>query len=196
MLQRKLRLDAFAMASTHPDTTPRAREAFSFLQRGIECSAINVAQGAWVVEQDRVLRTILGSCVSVCLYDPVARIGGMNHYVFVPSATAGTSTLHGDVCMEGLMNAVLARGAVRARLRAKAFGAGAMFPSGGGNVVPGKCNSRFARYWLEQEGIPLDLTDFHGTCARKLMFHPGSGQHWCQRIPTPFFRTTVGNRMN
>lgn len=167
-------------------------EAFSFKSRDIESKAINVVQGAWAVEQERVLRTILGSCVSVCLYDPVARIGGMNHYVFAPgtaqtyAAATGRTTMHGDICMEGLLNAMLARGAVKTRLRAKAFGAGVMFATKAGDMAPGKRNSSFAKYWLEQEGIVLELTDFHGAYARKLMFHPASGQHVCQRIPTPF----------
>ena len=88
--------------------------------------------------------------------------------------------------MEGLLNAMLARGAVKLRLRAKAFGAGVMFSTKAGDMAPGKRNSSFAKYWLEQEGIVLELADFHGAYARKLMFHPASGQHVCQRIPTPF----------
>ncbi len=153
-------------------------------------NAINVTQGAWVVENRRVLCTVLGSCVSVCLHDPVAGIGGMNHYVYPPRGAApatrfSNTTLSGDICMEGLLEAMLQAGARLERLRAKAFGGGQMFGDGGALVV-GKRNSSFARHWLAQAGIPLDLSDFHGSYARRLVFHPDTGHHLCQRVPTAF----------
>jgi len=151
-------------------------------------NAINVTQGAWVVERARLLRTTLGSCVSVCFYDAVAKVGGMNHYVYPPrGGTVNTqfsnTTLTGDICMEGLFMAMLQAGAKKERLRAKAFGGGSMF--GHDDVLAvGKRNSSFAKYWLENEGIPLDLSDFHGSFARKLIFDPATGQHLCQRLKT------------
>lgn len=166
-------------------------EIFSFQNRDIELNAINVVQGVWTVERERVLRTILGSCVSVCLYDPVARIGGMNHYVYPPRGGSSptsfsVSTFSGDICMEGLLESMLMAGARKDRLRAKAFGGGAMFAHEDAGLSVGKRNSSFAKYWLEKEGIPIDLCDFHGNYARKLMFHPASGQHLCKRLPATF----------
>lgn len=152
--------------------------------------AINVTQGAWVVERERVLCTILGSCVSVCLFDPVSGIGGMNHYVYPPRGGASPSrfsqtTLSGDICMEGLLAAMLQAGARREWLRAKAFGGGRMFEHEDVLSV-GKRNSSFAKYWLENNGIPLELTDFHGSYSRKLVFYPATGQHLCLCTPTCF----------
>lgn len=152
--------------------------------------AINVAQGAWVVERSRVLHTLLGSCVSVCLFDPVAGIGGMNHYVYPPRASGlatrfSETTLSGDICMEGLLMAMLQSGAERRNLRAKAFGGGRMFEHEDVLSV-GKRNTSFAKYWLENEGIALDLCDFHGSYTRKLTFNPANGNHVCQRLPTAF----------
>lgn len=152
--------------------------------------AINVTQGVWVVERQRPLRTVLGSCVAVCLFDPVAGIGGMNHYVYPPrSKTQATrfsnTTFSGDLCMEGLLDSMLREGAKRERLRAKAFGGGKLFQHDEVLHV-GKRNSSFAKYWLENEGIPLDYSDFHGPYARRLIFHPGSGHHLCQRMTSTF----------
>ena len=159
-------------------------DAFSFQQREVELNAINVVQGVWIAERQRVLRTILGSCVSVCLYDPIAKVGGMNHFVFPPlSGSTRITTMSADICMDGLLEAVLQAGARHGQLRAKAFGGGAMFAQEGGALAVGKRNASFAKFWLEQEGIPLDLFDFHGNCARKLMFHPASGQHLCIKLP-------------
>ena len=33
----------------------------------------------YVSTEPAVIYTVLGSCVAVCLFDPVRRIGGMNH---------------------------------------------------------------------------------------------------------------------
>ena len=163
-------------------------DTISFLRREVELNAINVVQGVWVVERQRVLRTILGSCVSVCLYDPIARLGGMNHYVYPPLSggapgSSRVTTMSADICMEGLLEAVIQAGGRHKQLRAKAFGGGAMFAQEGGPLSVGKRNASFAKFWLEQEGIPLELFDFHGNCARKLMFHPASGQHLCTKLP-------------
>lgn len=162
----------------------------SLQNREAELNAINVVQGVWAVERERLLRTILGSCVSVCLYDPVARVGGMNHYVYPPRGAANSrnmsnTTFYADVCMEGLYEAVLQLGACHERLRAKAFGGGRMFDYDDVMSV-GKRNSSFAHYWLQESGIPLELADFHGSFARRLLFHPGTGQHFCERLPMKF----------
>lgn len=165
-----------------PNNTLPGREAL--------LDAINVTQGAWVVERMRVLHTILGSCVSVCLHDSMAGIGGMNHYVYPPHASGvatrfSNTTFSADLCMEGLLEAMLRNGAKRERIRAKAFGGGKMF--GYDDVLAvGKRNTSFAKFWLENAGIPIDLCDFHGSYTRKLIFHPQTGQHWCQRLPTTF----------
>ena len=167
-------------------------DAISFQQREVELNAINVVQGVWIVERQRVLRTILGSCVSVCLYDPIAKVGGMNHFVFPPQGSARVTTMSADICMDGLLEALLQAGARHGHLRAKAFGGGAMFAQEGGVLAVGKRNASFAKFWLEQEGIPLDLFDFHGNCARKLMFHPASGQHLCIKLPATLAPLTPG----
>jgi chemotaxis protein CheD len=167
-------------------------DAISFQRREVELNAINVVQGVWVVERERVLRTILGSCVSVCLYDPITKVGGMNHYVFPPQGSARVSTMSADICMDGLLEAVLQAGAQRKQLRAKAFGGGAMFAQEGGVLAVGKRNASFAKFWLEQEGITPELFDFHGNCARKLMFHPATGQHLCIKLPATVAPQTTG----
>jgi len=149
--------------------------------------AIVVEQGAWAVESTRVLRTTLGSCVSVCLFDPIVGVGGMNHYVYPPRSTGfdsrlSSNTFSGDLCMTGLLEAVLRAGAKKANLHAKAFGGGRMFEHEDLMSV-GKRNVSYAKYWLENAGIPLDQYDFHGGYARKLFFYPRTGLHLCHRLP-------------
>jgi chemotaxis protein CheD len=76
-----------------------------------------------------VLSTLLGSCVAVCLYDPVRRLIGMNHFLLanrrccrdvpVLASEAGRYGVH---AMELLIDRMLHCGARRRDLKAKAFG--------------------------------------------------------------------------
>jgi chemotaxis protein CheD len=152
--------------------------------RDIERSAHNVHPGDWAIETQRPLATLLGSCVSVCLFDERARLGGMNHFMLPSGSKTPNSEqdalLHGDYAMEVLVNAMLARGARKDRLIAKAFG--------GGNIVKairtpiGERNIQFAREWLTREGISLQAADFGGPWSRKILFEPENGVAWCKRI--------------
>ena len=157
---------------------------FDGLGRNLESVAKNIHPGEWKVDDTQPIGTLLGSCVSVCLFDPVLRFGGMNHFM-LPIRTRNSdsefdSLLCGDYAMEVLVNAMLNRGARRQRLIAKAFG--------GGNVVSllrksvGEGNIAFARTWLEREGIALRASDFGGLWARKIVFDPTSGDAFCRRI--------------
>lgn len=149
----------------------------------LEARAHKILPGGWAIERSRPLATLLGSCVAVCLYDPQLKIGGMNHFM-LPSGKPNASSeqdalLRGDYAMEVLVNALLAKGARKSRLRAKAFG--------GGKVIAvittaiGDNNIAFTTSWLEREGIPLLAQDFGGPWSRKVLFEPDSGTAWCRR---------------
>ena len=102
-----------------------------------------------VSEPDVVLSTILGSCVAACMRDPVAGVGGMNHFLLPGSAEAlssgGDATRYGVHLMELLINGLLKKGARRDRLEAKIFG-GAKTIARFSNV--GEQNAVFARQFL------------------------------------------------
>lgn len=150
----------------------------------IELAAKNILPGGWAVEKERPLATLLGSCVAVCLYDPVAKIGGMNHFMLPSGKPSGNgeqdALLRGDYSMEVLVNALLERGAQKRRLVAKAFGGGRVIASI--RTTIGENNIRFTREWLERENIPLLSHDFGGTWPRKVLFEPDSGAAWCKRV--------------
>src|ERR1700744_1743777 len=86
---------------------------------------MHIIQGEYkVVSEDVVLTTILGSCVAACLRDPVAGIGGMNHFL-LPGGDPRKDTdsvPYGVHAMELLVNALLSSGARRERLEGKLFG--------------------------------------------------------------------------
>ena len=85
---------------------------------GADARKVHVIQGEFHVSDDAdlVLTTILGSCVAACVRDPVARVGGMNHFL-LPGETGGEGLRYGVQSMELLVNALLRRGARRDRLQ-------------------------------------------------------------------------------
>ena len=115
--------------------------------------------------------TVLGSCVSVCLYDPGAQVGGMNHFLLPRVGGREASPRFGDVAMPVLLELVLDRGASRDRLRAKIFGGACVleaFRAGGQSL--GDENSELARSFLDSERIPIEARDTGGARGRKLVF--------------------------
>lgn len=155
--------------------------------RDLERLARNVNPGGWAVDSERPIATLLGSCVAVCLWDPVLRVGGLNHFMlpkYEKTANKDLDTLLcGNFCMEALMNGMLARGAQKKRLQAKAFGGGNVLSSLTG-VSIGQRNAEFAHEWLTREGIPLLASDLMGPWSRKVILHPPSGEAFCKRGQT------------
>ena len=135
----------------------------------------HVIQGEFAVTDDQsiVLTAILGSCVACCLHDPIARLGGMNHFLLPGDESSGDDSLrYGVNSMELLINGLLRRGARRDRLEAKLFG-GARVLAGLSDV--GSQNATFARRFLKEEGIPCIGESLGGNQARRVRFSPTTG---------------------
>lgn len=137
---------------------------------------VQITQGDCYVTDDprEVLTTLLGSCISACLRDPVAKIGGMNHFL-LPEGDGGDrdAQRYGVNAMEVLINGILKRGGARERLEAKLFG--------GANVIAtlsdvGSRNAKFARRFLADEGIAVRGGDIGGSSARRVQFWPVDGR--------------------
>lgn len=146
---------------------------------------IPVLQGEHAVarEEDVVLTTVLGSCIAVCLIDPARRIGGMNHFLLGEPAYAAAAQdalqRYGIHAMEVLINALMAHGAERGRLRAHLYG-GANIVRGLGRI--GSANANFARSFLEMEGITVSHEDVGGSTARRVEFVPAHGRSRCFHV--------------
>lgn len=147
---------------------------------------ISIIQGehAVVAEPDTVVTTLLGSCIAVCLQDPVARVGGMNHFLLGEPGRdeqVGIQALqrYGVHAMELLINAMMKKGAVRTRLRAQLYG-GANIVAGLGAI--GSSNAAFARRFLDTEGIAVGHVDVGGTHARKVEFLAYDGKARSTRV--------------
>ncbi|QIG79717.1 chemotaxis protein CheD [Stakelama tenebrarum] len=147
---------------------------------------IPIIQGehAVVSEPHVIISTLLGSCVAVCLYDPVAKVGGMNHFLLgEPGVGQAVSPVdmqrYGVHAMELLINGMMGKGASRQQLRAHIYG-GANIISGLGSI--GSSNAAFARRFMDTEGIGIGHCDVGGTSARKVEFLPHDGRSRCTKV--------------
>lgn len=127
--------------------------------------------------QPSAITTILGSCVSVCLWDPVVRIGGMNHYL-LPFSVGDelASPRFGTVAIEALIERVLVLGARHDRLLAKLFGGACVieaFREKEDHI--GVLNARLAESMLHRACIPIVEQHLAGCRGRKILFNTDDG---------------------
>lgn len=143
--------------------------------------ALNIIQGEHAISRDEnvVITTILGSCVSACLFDPVLRIGGANHFLLPDAGTDPAEHRYATAAMEALVRSLLRAGADRGRLEAKLFG-GAWRMANLPDI--GRRNALAAADFLRKEGIPVVSSDLGGTQARGLRFWPATGHARIQRL--------------
>lgn len=137
---------------------------------------IYIAQGEFAVaDTDHpVISAILGSCVACCLWDPIARVGGMNHILLSsdnPRAldAAGTATN----MMELVLNGMFRKGAMKSRITAKVFGGADMHL---GMTSTGSTNGTFVTDFLCNEAIKIVAQDLGGQRARRVEFQAASGR--------------------
>lgn len=132
------------------------------------------------------VRTVLGSCVAVCLWDPEARAGGMNHYLLPFWNGEGLpSPRYGNVAVARLLERVLQLGCRRERLVAKVFGGAAVLDVSVGLFPIGERNVTLALELLAAERIPVVARDVGGEWTRNLLFSPESGEVLLRRIGQP-----------
>jgi chemotaxis protein CheD len=139
--------------------------------------------GQYFASKDPVIiQTLLGSCVSACFFDPVTRIGGMNHILYSGKRTVSydDNARYGINAMELLINEMVGLGAVRSRLIAKVFGGGNMFNFDQKNLQ-GIKNTDFVIRFLELDGIKLVAQDTGGRFSRKIIFHTDTGRTLLKR---------------
>ncbi len=135
-----------------------------------------IAQGEQAIgdRPEHVISTILGSCISVCLWAPSRGIGGMNHILLPDGPGVDLSARGaGASAMERLVNALMKEGVRRDMLQAKVFG-GASIVAGLSDI--GQRNAAFVFEYLETEGIPCVSNSTGGHQARQIRFWPATGQ--------------------
>lgn len=119
--------------------------------------------------------TVLGSCVSVCLYDPLGKIGGINHYMLPVWGGEGlASPKYGDIAIDKLIQKMLSLGAKRSNLQAKVFG-GADSRRETNVFKIGERNCQAAFSVLAELSIPVVSSHYGGELPRKLIYLTETG---------------------
>ncbi len=132
----------------------------------------------FVSKEPYVVKTILGSCVAICIWDKHLKIGGMNHFM-LPNWNGNdlASPKYGNIAIEKLINRLLTLGSKKEDLIAKVFGGGDMLEGKHGNTyLIGERNIRVARILLEEKNIPIVASSTGGKRGRKILFFTDSGE--------------------
>jgi len=142
--------------------------------------------GVYAARVPMVLKTVVGSCIAVCLVDSLARVGGMNHFM-LPAPGRGAArpadpARFGIHAMELLIGAMQKAGAERHRLQGKVFGGGHVLrlPMNGDGVA--ERNVRFVEEFMVTEGIEVVSRDLGGYLPRRLHFYSDTGKVYVKRL--------------
>jgi chemotaxis protein CheD len=142
--------------------------------------------GVCAAAEPTVIKTLLGSCVAVCLFDPLAQIGGMNHFLLPRPANGREDRIDtarfGVHAMDCLIGALQKLGADRRRLKAKVFGGGDVLRFGGNVASVAHRNVAFIDEFLFTERVAVVARDVGGELARELQFHTDTGTVYLKRL--------------
>lgn len=132
-----------------------------------------------VSSQGGPIFSIVGSCVMVCIWDPVKLIGGATHYLLPTWDGLGNpSPRYGNVAIPMLLDKLREARAQRAHLRAKVFGGGCMFEAlrwKDSKDFLGNRNMEVALKLLEKERIPVVSVEVGGARGQRIFFQPNTG---------------------
>jgi chemotaxis protein CheD len=130
--------------------------------------------GLWAEASAAVITTVLGSCVSVCLWDPHTALGGINHFI-LPRGGASPSARYGNHALPMLLERVLQLGAQRETLLACVFGGASVLTGPGEGPRLGSRNVAEALEFLRKEDMAVLRQDVGGNEGRKLTFRTADG---------------------
>jgi chemotaxis protein CheD len=145
----------------------------------------------YVTVENEAITTVLGSCISACVRDPVFGVGGMNHFMLPQSGGRATdswndslvsaSARYGNVAMEHLITDIQKFGGVRENLEVKI--------TGGGKVLAimsdvGRRNIQFVREYIRTEGLRLLAEDVGDVYPRKVLYDPRTGRVQVKKLRT------------
>jgi chemotaxis protein CheD len=161
---------------------------YQFYSEKLKKAVIMLMSGEYFATQNgQVLYTVVGSCIATCIYDKERKVAGMNHFL-LPGMIRPDEMLscevgrYGMFAMELLIGELIKLGARREGLEAKVFGGGNVlkFRSSDGDVT--KSNIRFAKKFLELEGIPTVKESLGGHDGRKILFFSDSNRVLMKRF--------------
>jgi chemotaxis receptor (MCP) glutamine deamidase CheD len=135
------------------------------------------------------IETVLGSCIAVCLFDPIALVGGMNHYMLPKGQPDDPEpTRFGEHAISGLIERICAVGGKKERLQAKIFGAASVLQMDEAWICVPCANRKFARKYLAEFHIPLINECLGGSLPLKVRMFTHTGQVLVRALPRSLAR--------
>jgi chemotaxis protein CheD len=125
-----------------------------------------------------LIQTVLGSCVSVCLWDKERRLGVMNHFVYPSIRVKSKATpVYGNIATRAAIRMMEQAGSDRSSMEAHILGGAhpGVHPANNPANNTGKKNISIARKVLALHGINVASEDVGGTMGRKIVFDTDSG---------------------
>lgn len=123
------------------------------------------------------ISTVLGSCVSVCLWDSHLKIGGMNHYMLPLWNGEGLPTPRfGNIATEKLIEKMLYLGSHKKNLTAKIIGGARQLNKGGNIFNVGERNIVHAIEMLKKAEIRIVSQNTGGEKGRKIKYITQTGE--------------------
>ena len=155
----------------------------------------------YVTSEKEIIVTVLGSCVSACIRDPLAGVGGMNHFMLPMNgnnqlhdmSVISDATRYGNYAMEHLINEVLKNGGMRNRIEVKIFGGGRVLKS---MSDVGKKNIEFVLDYLSQENFKIQSQDVGDIFPRKVIYNPKSGKVLVKKLQSTHNDTILRREEN
>jgi len=152
----------------------------SYFDSYFEMEAIKILPGEYyVTRHEKLIVTVLGSCVSACIHDKVRGIGGINHFMLPfdtsESQLIDSSIRYGSHALEVLLNQLYKLGARKENLQAKVFGGGNVLSAPESHLI-GERNADFLLSYLDAELIPVVSKSLLGPWPQKIYFFPASGR--------------------
>ena len=141
---------------------------------------VGIAEMKMASREGMLITYALGSCIGICLYDPVLRLAALVHVMLPLNMETGRKSplKYADTGIRETLRQMEARGAKRNRVTAKIAGGARMFdvPGNGslGNI--GQRNIESVHMPLKKEGVRLLKEDVGGSVARTLLFDAATGQ--------------------
>ena len=168
----------------------------------LQSNVLTIFAGEYYISTKKeIISTVLGSCISVCLYDIIKGIGGMNHFMLPESSVSADklfskdslinkeelteqSMRYGITAMEVLIAEMQKKGADRLNLKAKIFGGGKVLTTNNNSSMQsiGDKNIGFARAFLKMEGIKIEKEDVGSTYGRKIFFITGRDSVFVKKV--------------
>ncbi len=128
----------------------------------------------FVSKEPHLVSTVLGSCVSVCLWDPILKYGAMNHYLHAKPFGGNRTAQFGNISITHMIKLMLKMGSDKTNLKSHVLG-GAQNPEMGSSII-GKENIKIAEKVLKDNYIDIVTFDTGGSMGRKVVFDTETGE--------------------